>query len=1770
MTPSPDVSAPDTGARRVTLYRTSPAQDRMWFAHRSDPVSPLYNVFLAARIEGRVDDAALETALSDVVARHEVLRTSFRTIDDELHQLVAAHGNAPLDRKHAADTTSDFFDQTIAEAATAPFDLTDGPLMRTVLFSASASDHVMLVTFHHIVVDGWSLELLCRDITEAYAQRCAGRAPRWAVPEIGYGDVCEWWAESDRQQHRSRQVDRWREVLTNPPVAGSDLPLDRVRTTAVHAEAGRREFSLDAEASELVRSVARRCRTTPVSVALAAFAALLGIWSDTDDLVLGLPVAGRTHPDTQDMVGLFVNTLPLRLDVQETGTFTDLVHNVTERTTDALDMQDAPLDDIVAAVGPDRAPGRTPLFDVLFTGQNTSNVALDLTGTRSTTYDVRTSWTRYDLEMNIWDEPRLRGMLVHRASRFDEETATALIAAFCELLRRVCAAPERPVGESTGAIPLPVGAADRPDAERDTVEATLRALPGVADLVVLRQTATDGTDRAVAYVSAEAPVTEERITAAARNAGHRIDGVVLVGSIPHRADGSVDVAAFSAAPVIDAVAAERWQRELRRDDTHVVVAVADRPGPEPSTVDIPPVPSESAVVTDHRPVRVAGTGSPAQCDGGPTPAASHASVAEALRVAAHTDHGIVLVSEAGRRERVSYRELEVSARRVATSLRARVQSVDTPVLVAFRDNRELLPVLWGCVLAGVIAVPWVPPAGPDELQERLASVRTTLGAPLIVAEGCLHESLVAAGAEIIGFAELAEPAAGVANNTFEPAATVPNPHPDDTVLLLLTSGSTGTSKAVRVTHRMILTRSAGAATMCGVGPDDVSLNWMPLDHVGGVVMYHMRDVVLGAEQLQVATTWILADPLRWIDLLGEYDVTNTWAPNFAFGLVAEAAPRLAGRKVSLEQVHHILNGGEAVRRATVSAFLEALVPLGLRPDAVRPSWGMSETCSGETDSDRCTVEHLHAGSGPVEVGRPYPGFSVRIVDETCAVVDEGVVGRLQVCGDAVTPGYWNDPERTAEAMTDDGWFDTGDLAVLDDGRLTLTGRVKDVVIVNGRNFACEDIEQAVERRCAVRDSSTAAIAVPDAATGSEHVVVITVPAAGNAAADRAALASRVRAATRSVTGHAPIVGFAEWDSLPRTGIGKIQRNLLQSAYRERTLQAEFFVPRGADSTTVPDLFAVPRWVRSTRRASTSRVRRILLATPTRGSVSEIADRLECHGVDVRILTDINGLADAMIHRPDLVVFVDETGETRDSVTEAAEISVAVVGAYRSMVRILDEPDTDRTLVVLTSGLHAPGGGGPDHLSGQVLNGLLRSVAAESLGLRTRSIDSGPGTAADDLAAELLYGGLDDEVALDADARWVRRLNPFPREKPSVMWPDRGDAIVLTGGTGALGITLAEHLLGARGCSVLLIGSTDSSLMPERASQLARLVAEFGEERVRIASADVTDPSGIRNALHAFEAHVGRPVSGAVHLAGRFVEGPFAALDDDGLSAVARAKIVGAGVLHDVLTQRPGSHLLLCSSVSGYLGAPHAAAYAAANSFLDGLAAWASEHSTVACRSVAWSMWESTGASRDFTQSDRTAARGTVVLPPDLAARMWPVVLATPELHLLAGVDRSVPFVRSRCAIDPGPVRTLSVSGVSGTSPVTGPVDVFGNTVPFVCTDTSPRESNAVDVTVFFRGPLEELVAEQWCAVLGFDEVDRNTSFFDLGGASLHLSRVHDRLQRRLGREIALTDLFRHHTIATLAAHLARNERDTAPARPDTPAARRGRERAATRRRRRTP
>ncbi|MET7442660.1 AMP-binding protein [Streptomyces sp. NPDC005568] len=200
--------------------------------------------------------------------------------------------------------------------------------------------------------------------------------------------------------------------------------------------------------------------------------------------------------------------------------------------------------------------------------------------------------------------------------------------------------------------------------------------------------------------------------------------------------------------------------------------------------------------------------------------------------------------------------------------------------------------------------------------------------------------------------------------------------PDDLILMLMTSGSTGLPKAVCLTHRNVLTRSAATEAMNSLGEQDVTLNWIPLDHVTGVVMFHLRDVYLGCRQVHAPTPWILEDPTRWADLAHRHRVTVTWAPNFAFGLLAEQEHRFADRDWDLSPMRLVMNAGEVVVASAARRFLHALRPFGLPQDVMHPGWGMSETCSVVTD---CVLPgEPPAHDEPfVSCGLPYPGFAMR-------------------------------------------------------------------------------------------------------------------------------------------------------------------------------------------------------------------------------------------------------------------------------------------------------------------------------------------------------------------------------------------------------------------------------------------------------------------------------------------------------------------------------------------------------------------------------------------------------------------------------------------------------------------------------------------------------------------------------------------------------------------------------------------------------------------------
>jgi acyl-CoA synthetase (AMP-forming)/AMP-acid ligase II len=342
----------------------------------------------------------------------------------------------------------------------------------------------------------------------------------------------------------------------------------------------------------------------------------------------------------------------------------------------------------------------------------------------------------------------------------------------------------------------------------------------------------------------------------------------------------------------------------------------------------------------------------------------------------------------------------------------------------------------------------------------------------------------------------------------------------------------------------------------GFSSGDVVLGWMPLDHGTGFAR-HVRATYTGCRQVYAPRESFMADPLRWLDWIVRHRVTDTEAPNFAYGLVNARAEEIAHRCWDLSSIKFILNIAETIVERTAARFLELGQPHGLSPAAMRPIYGMSETgtltCASAVAAGGSDVGD--PGAGLVEVGSPTPGVSIRIVDAGGRVVSEGTLGRIHARDPMVTSVYYRRPDLDRALLTADGWVDTGDLGVLRDGRLTVTGREKDIIVVNGLKYGCLAIESTVEDIAGVEVSCTAALAHRDAASETDGLAIVFSPSAGGWATLPGLLRTiRDRVARRFGISPAWIVPL-ETDAIPRTASGKIQRGEIRARLTAGALDA---------------------------------------------------------------------------------------------------------------------------------------------------------------------------------------------------------------------------------------------------------------------------------------------------------------------------------------------------------------------------------------------------------------------------------------------------------------------------------------------------------------------------------------------------------------------------------------------------------------------------------------
>ncbi|MFI0480792.1 condensation domain-containing protein [Actinomadura sp. 9N215] len=575
------------------------AQQRIWFFHQLQPTSTLYNIAGTARLRGRLDVDVLRRCLAEVVRRHEILRTTYRLADGHPVQVVGA-APAALDLPVADLTGLAAAERGAAERAwrqrlaDRPFDLAKEIPLRAALLRTAPDEHRFLLVQDHIATDGWSLGVLLRELAALYPAFRDGRPSPLPEPPVQYADFTLWqreWLAGDVERD---QLDYWRERLAGATLL--ELPTGRPRAARTGWDGGRVPFGLPPDLVRRLSALGNSERATLYMVLLAASAVVFSRWSGQDDVVIGSPIANRNQLDVEDLIGCFVNTLPLRLDTSADPTFRSLLRQAREVCLGAYSHQDAQFERIVEAVNPQRgAGGQTPLVRHMLGLHNAPRPVLDLPDLDIDFDDVSTGKARFELELELELTPEggIGGRVWFATDLFDEATVERLLGCLRTVLAAAADDPGLPVermpmlpeGERVRLIERFSGAAEA------AAEAAADAAAGAAPAGPVGELAgrwTAAAPEAVAVTDARRDWTYGELAAEAADAARRLR---TPGALPDRTasapdDGRSVAAALAAleagpaAPAAHLLAFADWARD----------ALGLRPGEAVLRLGPPPTP----------------------------------------------------------------------------------------------------------------------------------------------------------------------------------------------------------------------------------------------------------------------------------------------------------------------------------------------------------------------------------------------------------------------------------------------------------------------------------------------------------------------------------------------------------------------------------------------------------------------------------------------------------------------------------------------------------------------------------------------------------------------------------------------------------------------------------------------------------------------------------------------------------------------------------------------------------------------------------------------------------------------------------------------------------------------------------------------------------------------------------------------------------------------------------------------------------------------------
>ncbi|MDZ7967785.1 MAG: SDR family NAD(P)-dependent oxidoreductase [Nostoc sp. DedSLP03] len=1307
--------------------------------------------------------------------------------------------------------------------------------------------------------------------------------------------------------------------------------------------------------------------------------------------------------------------------------------------------------------------------------------------------------------------------------------------------------------------------------------------------------------------------------------------IVSVSNLPLTATGEVDELALSNIPVIDESLIEQVEKELNShykiEQAVVVIQELRKQIPSLHLSDLLPDWQNKNAIANFSPILKDSQPNTQQyfselkpfaiSHGGILPNDRNAPITlpEVLQRTAQqaTGEGIIYLLPDGTELRQSYTELLEIAERILTGLRKLGLKPKNKVILQMELSCDIIPAFWGCILGGFVpAIVEVSPTyrESNKVVDKLCHIWQFLDSPVILTTEALKQEVELLSQwlpeERLKIDTIEALKDNIASKQYHES------QPNEVALFNLTSGSTGIPKCVQLTHQNLIARARGANQLNQHAPEDVILNWLPFDHIGSISDWHIRGVEIGCTLVYAQKEYILGRILNWLDLIHKYRITHSWAPNFAYAIVNNSLKQEPEQNWNLSCVKFLLTAGEAVSSKAVEDFQENLVTYGLKATAIKPAFGMAEMGSGITYYQphqeapllfhRIDKSRLQSTIKRVEIDHPnhhiftdlgsvIPGITIRIVDNNNSVLREDTIGRLQVKGDAVSPGYYNNYDANSQSFLKDGWFDTGDLGFIANGQLVVTGRAKETIIINGANYYSHEIEAVVEEIGAIEVSYTAACAVCDADGATEKLAIFfNSPITEDQ--KLLELLTKIRQTVVSKIGLNPdYLILLPKEDIPKTVIGKIQRSQL----RDRFGAGEFnHIIKQVDivlnnTNTIPDWFYQKVW----RRKQAKLIKALpqgcltIVFLDELGLGTFVCQQLEQQNLPYLCVSPGSDFAKKGSHHffltpenaehyqllLDTIKAENQTigqilhlwnyQEYGGEITSLAALEKAQEQGIYSLLFLIQalaktQSLPDLQLLFVSSYTQYTQETDKIAYEKSPVLGVIKTIPQEIPWLNCRHIDLTPNSIQADgnyVLQELQVLSKDQEIAYRDGQRLIAGLEKVNLQgKAKQELPLKvGGMYLISGGLGGVAVEIAKYLIKFFNAKLLLVGRTR---LPNVSLEKVKVYQELKQlGSVVYEAVDICDFQAVQQVVEKAKANWGCQLDGVIHLAGTYHEQMLVNETPQSLSAILQPKVLGTWVLHQVLKKQGQGVFISFSSLASFFGGATISAYAAANNFLESFNQYQRSVSRLHSYCFAWTNWRDIGINKGYQRQEITRAQGYYEMSLQQGLYSFLAGLYHDQAQLIVGLDGSNPKIRRFTSEFPGLEKLTAYFTTSNGSTVPDLSDLtvrdrFGTTVncDFVQLSQMPLTANGeINRDLLARGitqraiaprnETERQIAQIWQEILKIPQISIYDNFFQLGGNSLLAFQVISRLREAFSVELSPNRFFASPTVAGLGESL---------------------------------